>query len=65
MAQISVSISVLDIPPARDLFKICADMVEDDRVPPEYRIRITETVRSFVTNEDNDRPVVIQFPIVE
>lgn len=61
MAKIAASISILDIAPARDLFKICADMVEDDRVPPEYRVRIADTLRPYVTGTGDDRPVVVQF----
>lgn len=65
MAKITASVSVLDIAPARDLFKICADMVEDDRVPPEYRVRIANTLRPYVTGAGEDRPVVIQIQSVE
>lgn len=60
MAKITASVSVLDIAPARDLFKICADMVEDDRVPPEYRVRIVDTLRPYITGAAEDRPVVVQ-----
>lgn len=60
MANITASVSVLDIAPARELFKICADMVEDDRVPPEYRVRIADTLRPYVTGAGEGRNVVIQ-----
>lgn len=65
MAKIAASISILDIAPARDLFKICADMVEDDRVPPEYRVRIADTLRPYVTGNGDDRPVVVELPTDE
>ena len=46
---LTVTIHVMDIEPVRSIMDIVSDMIEDDRVPMEYRRKIWDVLKDQLT----------------